>query len=592
MAIEVLSDHPLRHGMAGTRQYMAPEIEENEPYSFPADMWSMSLTFYQVRFSFHECQSHGNNYNPKPSFQMIMGGRIDEGHISTLKQSYESPSKSSSKCRARKQSSQKGFSICEGAEEDPGRRILEYMLKAQPSERPKPTDILETKHMDKLLSSITSVNQPASRPAVGHDAEDLHAKVEDLTQKEQKLNAKAAELAQREQALHQSQFQSRLELAAPLADEFSLFGRSPAMAGVSPIAMAPSSEAMSSREAEALRRDADAAIRDRGIKEAEARTEREAARREVAEVRMERDKEIATLRAERGDAQNRAAEEIARVRARAVEEVAAVRAERDVIQDRATKEIAVARSERDDALKEVATVRASAAEKATELAVANERIRAAAQLAQKDQELQQLRLALAAQESGSGLPSATPPSTTAARFQPGERASLTQQQPGMAFAPRDDLDGDAGLPILDRRPHSAAGTDSRSVSRLLRLTDAPPSGAELVDDLPSPSDEHVFRPAPRGDHISSPDVASYDLRTPTRVAPTVSSRDRPSSPPRRVAGPRAPAAKHGRGAGAPPTGRTARPASANAGYNAHSRVSPYEQEQRPPRFQNRRVSPG
>ena len=33
-------------GIAGTPQYMAPEIASKKPYGFPVDIWSLGVTLY------------------------------------------------------------------------------------------------------------------------------------------------------------------------------------------------------------------------------------------------------------------------------------------------------------------------------------------------------------------------------------------------------------------------------------------------------------------------------------------------------------------------------------------------------------------
>lgn len=36
----------------GTPHYMAPEIMESKGYSFPADVWSLGVTMYEICFGF------------------------------------------------------------------------------------------------------------------------------------------------------------------------------------------------------------------------------------------------------------------------------------------------------------------------------------------------------------------------------------------------------------------------------------------------------------------------------------------------------------------------------------------------------------
>ena len=41
-------DVPQNYGYAGTEGYVAPELEDRQPYHFEVDTWSMALVFYEV----------------------------------------------------------------------------------------------------------------------------------------------------------------------------------------------------------------------------------------------------------------------------------------------------------------------------------------------------------------------------------------------------------------------------------------------------------------------------------------------------------------------------------------------------------------
>ena len=42
------ADTPHRHGRCGTSEYMAPEVDENEPYTLTADCWSLGVVLFQM----------------------------------------------------------------------------------------------------------------------------------------------------------------------------------------------------------------------------------------------------------------------------------------------------------------------------------------------------------------------------------------------------------------------------------------------------------------------------------------------------------------------------------------------------------------
>ena len=48
LAIDVPVDVPQNYGYAGTEGYIAPELEDRQPYFFEVDTWSMALVLYEV----------------------------------------------------------------------------------------------------------------------------------------------------------------------------------------------------------------------------------------------------------------------------------------------------------------------------------------------------------------------------------------------------------------------------------------------------------------------------------------------------------------------------------------------------------------
>ena len=49
LAIEIEETTSRQYGCAGTAEHMAPEVASRQPYSFPADIWSLGVIFLEVR---------------------------------------------------------------------------------------------------------------------------------------------------------------------------------------------------------------------------------------------------------------------------------------------------------------------------------------------------------------------------------------------------------------------------------------------------------------------------------------------------------------------------------------------------------------
>ena len=47
-SLEVHDHRPRHYGRSGTLEYMSPELEERRPFSFPTDVWSLGVVFFQV----------------------------------------------------------------------------------------------------------------------------------------------------------------------------------------------------------------------------------------------------------------------------------------------------------------------------------------------------------------------------------------------------------------------------------------------------------------------------------------------------------------------------------------------------------------
>jgi len=195
------------------------------------------------------------------------------------------------------------------------------------------------------------------------------------------------------------------------------------------------------RETEAAWRETQTALREKEVKEAEARIEREAARKEIAAVRMERDKEVA-----------------------------ASRAERDAALTRNLEEVSVLRAERDAALKE-------AAGKETALAVAqavrDTESRMTAELTRQDQHLMaQWHLGPTQYEhNGAGLPSVTSCAEMGSRNTGRDRfgdattdADLRESVSSLVGPPRDDSDAARARitppPVSQQRPSRPASANN------------------------------------------------------------------------------------------------------------------------------------